>query len=316
MSNGLRILPQALYEQRVESGIYVPHREDDFCVLDCGDRRPLTDEAQELRENYFGRKVTPARYFGASGGLAATAILAIMAKIGQNPYASVPQTSRAHFIADFAANISTRAANNQTGEIVVNQHGSDASEYHPSRFNQTLDQSEEVDCTFLTYLGAIALIAGEDDTKDEFSFLAKFSDVELPLTDIFNATSAFSSFNYPDLTVHRGALQHTMKDRSLRTPFVVLDSQAPASDVKVIYDFAGNLADARTTANHGLPDYHHDVTVPAHLLPRLLPEMRLSEEHLIAAGLLIGAATRRALGRLKDHDVPGIVIPRSYALAS
>jgi hypothetical protein len=310
----IHAMPRPIFDERTESGLYVPMEAGDgLKVVDCGDRRGLSAAAAQHREDILGSNIVPGRFFGAASGMAATAILGLIAQTGGSPIAT--RTGRhAEVFMDFAADIADRAT--QHG-LVLNQHSSTRVEGNSSHFNQSLRPDEEIDCAFLTSLGAIAHGMKNPSVQAEVGFIQSLTGQNLPTDEIFEGALALTAILPENLVVHRGAVLHPAHRQGKRTPFVVLDGETSPNDtVGVIYDLTGVRSDARTTTAAGLSDYHHTISLPGDILPKLMPELKLNPNLLAAAALVIGVSTRQALETAKAHPLPANVIPAEYASAA
>lgn len=308
------IMPREVFDERIESGLYVPMQNGSgLKVVDCGDRRGLSDTAALYRANVLGEGIVPGRLFGAASGMAATALLSLVVQ-SEGAAIATRRDRHAEVFMDFAADIADRAAKNQ---LTINQHSSTNVEGNTPHFNLSLDPGDPVDCAFLQSLGVIIHRMKAPDVREELDVIKSLTGQNLPTDEILDGAAAISKVLPEDLAVHRGAVLHPMQSQSKRTPLVVLDGNtAPSGPVKVIYDLAGVRSDARRNSSAGLNDYHHTTSLPGNILPELMPELRLDVDLLAAAALVIGVSTRQALEAAKAHALPATIIPAEYRLAA
>lgn len=313
----IEILREDQVFDRIDAGLLVPTKSNQgLRLVDCGDRRAITSELQEQRLGAFGPDITPGRYFGGRDGLVVTALVAAAANVSPDFITTFTEQHGAEKLADLSADLANRAEKNfdKRGSLIIHGHSSTAAEGHKLDIDFTKPNHLGYDCAFAMHLGTVARIAAQEEIAKEALYISNEFALDLPIREVHESITLFAEKIPEEFKIHRGAMIHASHKVS-RAPMAVLnDFEEPNGEVKIIYDLGAYRSDAGKNNAAGLPRYHHTINIASERLPELMPEFSLDEWTVAAASLLVGVATRHAIGKLKGHQVPvEVIAPDSSA---
>lgn len=306
----LVLLPQEEVTERVQQGLLAPVGADgSWEVIDCGDVRKLTDYSLQHRVESHGHDVFPGRYFGAASGLAVTALIAIAAQMGEERLKRFITEHGEHALANFAADLSQRAADTEKTEIT--QHTANGNEQNDSGFSHE-DDHGPLGCKFNALSGFVLFKTVTSSTLQEAQRIASLSGTDLPLEEAQYGGQILSRYLPADFSVTRHSLKQAgvSPDNPARR-LTVLDGAGYTNEqTAVVIDMARYKASAAAHIEAGIPRYQHTPNVASDTLAKLLPEFKLDDSLVKGAALLIGSGTRHALsGESTPHDLAVEIIP-------
>jgi hypothetical protein len=311
----LRLLPQPEVIQRTESGLISPIGiEDSWNVVECGDVRKHTEPSRQQSIRIHGGEVLPGRYFGATSGLAVTALMSIAAQLGEGQLKNFIAEYSQDALVNFAVDLSERA--NQVGTELT-QHTANGNEGND--FDLAPEHNHgPVGCKFNALGGFVLYKSISESTFSEASRISSITGVELPLQEALAGGQILSQYLQPDFAVTRSSLKKA--DVSPTNParrLTVLDGPGYGNEeTAVVIDMGRYKASAAAHIQAGIPRYHHTPEIAADMLSNLMPEFRLERPLVTAAALLIGSGTRHALsGEKTPYDLPVEIIPPEYSAA-
>lgn len=314
------VIPLDDFAQRKSDGLVVPlHAGTGLQVVDCGDRRELTQDAAAMRAAAYGSEVVPGRYFGGPSGLAVTGLIALAAQTGEATIANFVEQYSPEAFTDFAVDLSNRAYMQKDG-LEIHHHSAAPNEGNDSELAAASDEEHEhpLGCKFLLLAGYILGKSTRDLAFESSKRVGSLAGHEMPLEEVREGAQILSRYFPATFAISRGMLHRSMATNPGHAPVTILeDSPVANSQTAVVIDLAGYRAHPARHAKAGIPRYHHTPGIAAELIPSLLPEYNLDPKLLEAAGALIGSATRDALsGEATPQDLKVEVIPPEYAAAA
>jgi hypothetical protein len=257
----------------------------------------------------------PARLLGGASGLATAALVAATLAgsetiLNRDQQPEVQELLFADFVGSVANQVFIKAG------TLANTHSSSVVEGDQPTFNPGA-RAQEVDCAFMTHLGEIVYSTQQPEVKTEVEFVQTLMGTDLPTQEALTGLAELAEGMHTTLQIGRKAVSGILADPGLRTPFVVLGPDSHTqSDIRIVYDHLGVLADANTTALKGNSHYHNSPPIAAELLMRCFPEHNYGKNILQAILLVLQVSTRQALEEKTGHKIPADIIPAEYAVAA
>lgn len=294
MSREVQEYPIAELHNGIETGEIAPYTPEDLPkYVDCGDKRPLTAECEAKRTDIS------ARYFGSACGLALVAANAYGMQ-SDRPYRDVRDLIAEHEegVIGIAAEISGIAFKELGVRVYL--HSADNVEEHPRSIKDDCDQ--DVGCALMAKSGMVIANAGNQTTEETAHEVAEFeqTDVKDDVNSAINNTRALlPAIGGEDSKIRRESLLSILRDKRRKTPLAILKGHTHITDeTSVNLDLSGYkvAADGK--------NYVHSVPLAEHILPVVLPGLKLDKRALRASSLVLGVATWQTLGVKRLNTIP------------
>jgi hypothetical protein len=332
------------FSRRKEAGLLIPfHAGNGIRVVDCGDDRPLTAEFESMIRAVdfsspinpdlfhidvdayktqgliaFGTKKSPGRIFGGVDGLAITVLAHIVSSVGIKELSHFMRTYTVEGLVDFAADLSDRASKlDPDNRMILNHHSAHGNEGNPKKINNR-SCDDPVGCAFAHSIGKLLHSANLEFVVNEAELVTQAVGSELPINEAVSCIRGLKEVLPENLSIHRGAILHAQKIQGKFVPVAMHEGlHTPNDQTALVIDMAGYKANARRAVNEFLPRYHHSITLPQEILPKVMPEAEFDPNLLQAISLLLALATRRALsGESTPNDLRIEIIPPEFAKAA
>jgi hypothetical protein len=317
----LTVLDSKIVERRTEKGLIIPgNAASGPVVIDCGDKRPLTPESQQLRQQRYNTNadVIPYRFFGSAPGLALAALGTICAqsKSGPKTVENYLRKFNGEAITDLAGTIATRLQ--MTRGIETNLHSASANEGNTSRLADPNQNTNPLGCGLAHNFGKVLALSSGENALAEAQIVAGESGIDSAVIRQAHAgIQALSAFFPVESSIHRGAVHHarTRGGHLLEVPILDTERQTQGK-TQLVYDMSGFRSDATAHYDIGLPRYHTTPGLAADLLPTALPTFEFdSPDIMTGVALVLAAGTRAVLEIGGGNELPGEIITPDFLAA-
>lgn len=307
----ITIVSEVESDIRYDLGVYVPMNEGaGLQIVDCGDKRGITQSIADFRRMQYGEDISPGRVFGGAWGAAFAMIAARATKLSQQELRSEFGYLNPEAIVDLAVDTADRAI---AHNISLTLHSDTANEQHAMTIT---DSDNPIGCAGLRYASLISECSGNELAFSDATAITDTLGIDLPLKDAQGGITAMNGI-MTGKEVHRGALRHALKRLPNRLSVAILEGRLGSnSQAKMTIDLAGVRSDGRRSLFNGLERYVHTPAIVANLVPRLDPAEHAKTDFglLMATSLLHAMGVRQVLsGDANPRALRLEVMPMEYA---